>query len=151
MSGISSTSALNLPPVKSIPVSTNVDVDPNGANLVESSGGSVVSKTTIGLTDVLNISGDSGVLEFLSISATTGVTLTASELKITRDGIVIYDRTGAITGGGAAIPVGTASATGGIQGIAFGNLVWNDSILVEYASDGTNTAFAVERHYLTQV
>jgi hypothetical protein len=140
-----STSAGGLKPPTSIP--EGVVVAQNGSAIAAVISGSTASKSTAGLTDVINIeSGNSGVVEFLSIG-TAAVSVTASELKITVDGIVVYDRTGAIgLTNQTYIPIGMYDSG---QAGGLGQYVFDNSLRVEYASDGTNPVYVTYKYYLT--
>lgn len=143
MSGIGSTNALTLPPPTSIPVGAQLDVG-TGSSVAARVGGLSASKTTVGLTTVISLAVP-GVLEYAGLSASTA--LTASEFKITINGTVVYDRTGTISLNGGFTPVGVFTAQAG-NGVSLAIQPFN-TLLIEYASDGTNTAFATYRYYLT--
>ena len=147
MSGIVSTDPQGLRPPSAITVVPESRIV-NGTIVGEMIAGETVSKITVGLTDVLNQAG-SGILQFAAL--TSGVApLTASELKITLDGVVVYDRNAAIVSANAGVfPAGVITSLGGIDGGSLSNMPVFNSIRIEYASDGTNTGYAHWRYYLT--
>lgn len=111
--------------------------------------GALTSSTTSASTQTpLDITASSGVLEYVGISCTTA--LTASLLKITIDGLVVYNETGAL--GTTSVKNAIGGGSGNSPDTATASLVkmpFNISAKIEFASDGTNTAKCIFRDYLT--
>lgn len=96
------------------------------------------------LATVLSLSGR-GVISFLAAGGVDGTART-HRLKVTLDGVVVYDATGASTTnlGSVLNPIGSfAPSTVTNPMLTFEPLVFNTSLLVEYASSVTETAKSV--------
>jgi hypothetical protein len=93
------------------------------------------------LKTLLSING-SGEINLLSISCMDATSRTM-RLKISIDGVVVFDSTCAATAaggyGGHAIGATTYIGTGNIAPSPFGKVVFNSSLLVEIASSLTET------------
>ena len=123
----------------------------NQAGDISSSMGAVETAaiTSLTITEVLNISG-SGVLTLSAISA-SGANLTGYKITIVIDGTTVVSELagGPLSSTTAAFQVGTFSNDTGASASAEGEIVFNSSLVVEIAGDGTNGAQYVYKRYLT--
>ncbi len=105
--------------------------------------------TSATLTEVLNISG-SGVLTLSAISTSSTATMTAYKITIVIDGVTVLSELsgGATTQSTAHFQVG-AYSNATKTASAEGQVVFNTSLVVEIAGDGTNGAQYVYKRYLT--
>ena len=90
----------------------------------------------------------SGVIEYVGLSCATA--LTASLLKITIDGVIVFNETGALTTNHILPCIGSsmgASATA--VGGSLAKIPYKSSLKIEFASDGTQTATCYYRKYVT--
>ena len=106
--------------------------------------------TSATITEVLNISG-SGVLTFSAISTSGGSTMTSYKITIVVDGVTVLSQ---LSGGSTAnttahYQVGTYNNDSSEPASAEGQIVFNSSLVVEIAGDGTNGAQYVYKRYLT--
>ena len=105
--------------------------------------------TSATITEVLNISG-SGVLTFSGITTSSSSTMTAYKITIVIDGVTVLSELsgGAVTSLQAAFQVGVYNNS--VEpASAEGVIVFNSSLVVEIAGDGTNGAKYVYKRYLT--
>lgn len=148
MSGITSTADAGIRPPTSIPATAVTNS--TGATPATIVGVISTSTTSASTQTALTLSGVSGVLEFATLSNTSGSTLTATLSKITIDGVVVYSETGSILTAFAKNAVGSYGANSAIGASgALSNQPFNSSVLLEFASDGTNLAEYHYRYYLT--
>lgn len=103
--------------------------------------------TSASLTEVLNISG-SGVIDIGYIACSANAALTAHKCEITIDGTLVVNETsgGAITVTQGYMNVGIWS---NLNMITFGQVVFDSSIVIRIAGDGTNGAAYFYKRYLT--
>lgn len=111
--------------------------------------------TSASLGTVLTIGAatrQSGVLELCGITATGGE-VTDAQLKITLDGVVIYDETATLSVGDIRNAAGSIGTTFGSSDKAAGvtrvHLPWEKSILIETKSDGVDTVHCFFDYHLT--
>ena len=108
------------------------------------------SITSATLTEVVNES-VGGVLTFAAIYAAAAAT-TDSKFRIVRDGITVLDDSGtAITDADAALQVvgSVAAPSGSNLGFSEGQIIWNSTLVISIAGDGTNGAQLSHKLYLT--
>ena len=113
----------------------------------EAAGTETAPVTSATLTEVLNISG-SGVLELGYIACSANANTTAHKCEITIDGVIVVNEAsgGVIQTSTAFFNVGIFS---NIDKITFGQIVFNSSLVIKVAGDGTNGAAYFYKRYLT--
>lgn len=112
-------------------------------------GANNTSTTSASTQTALDITSGRGSVEYVGIQAPVAVT--SSLLKITIDGVVVYNNTAATSGvnqGRHAIGSVFGNTTDGYSA-SFGNIAFNKSIKIEFASDGSGTVNCSYRYYLT--
>jgi len=144
MSGISSTDPGNQLTPTSIPATTT---SPAGGGKPSTALGFPFASTTSASTQTaVTLSGVTGVLEFAALTNTAGTSSTDSLLQITVDGVEIYSETGIIAQNATKTAVGAFSSA---ASIALATQTFTNSLLIEFASDGTDTMEMSWRFFLT--
>lgn len=118
----------------SLPVRAVVDAS---TTAVSAFGLSTDQKNTVGDTAPVDITG-SGTIQFIGLHNGSGSTVTASHLKITIDGVEVYDETGSIANIKSKIAVGWIYGTASFTSGGFQEVPYFQSLKIEYASDATN-------------
>lgn len=98
---------------------------------------SVGAVTAAALNTVLSLAGR-GCLSFAAVSS-ANTTSRTNRLKITADGVVVFDKTTAATASVANVycAVGSVIYTGSASAVLPEPLIFNTSLLIEYASSNT--------------
>ena len=118
-----------------------------GAGLAGAFNGTTTS-ASIGTILTLSVA---GVLELCAIQSAN--TVAGAQLKITLDGVVVYDKTASLSGGNIRNAAGTMGTTFGSAdksaGVSLVKLPFRTSLLIETTSDGVDTLNCFYRYYLT--
>ncbi len=111
----------------------------------------LLAKLSAGYADAVNVSGTSGVLELLVISCTNTTSTTASGVRLTIDGTIVYTNASLALTSTMWLPiVGQAHATGGTyRSCAFAQMRFEDSLRIEIAGQGSVGLNAYGRYYTT--
>lgn len=94
------------------------------------------------LKTVLSISGNGGRLDFFELTNAAPVSSHTARIKITVDGVVVFDSTSASTSsGGSWISIVATQTDASVSQPTMSGIpiVWNSSLLIEVASSATET------------
>ena len=109
--------------------------------------------TSASVQTVLDLQGQSGVVNFLAITATAGAPVTACKIKITIDGIVVHQDTdlGALVANASFNLIGTAVVHQVEDWAVYSSndIVFNRTFKVEIAGDGTDGVHLMSKRYKT--
>ena len=134
------------PPTSLVGGTVDSTLDANAGSVI---GAINVSTTSASTQTALDITSSSGVVEYVGIQVP--VVPTALLLKITIDGVIVYNDTTPTIGindGRNAIGSVYFDSTNA-AGVSLANIPFRQSLKIEYAADGTQTVNCSYRYYLT--
>jgi len=109
--------------------------------------------TSASVQTVMDLQGQSGVVNFLAITPTSGSPVTACKIKITIDGIVVHQDTdlGALVANASFNLIGTAviHLVEDYAVYSSSDMPFENSFKVEIAGDGTDGVHLMDKRYKT--
>jgi len=119
-----------------------------GQSLITYVGGTETSRTTASLANALSLT-SSGVLTFLGYGSGSNALGAGVEVKVTIDGTEVLDDTGTFNATESRCPVGSVYDNASNSATTNGQIVFNESLLIEFAGDGVDPIYLTYDYYLT--